>query len=228
MSPGPATACADRRAGPGHVVDMLPDAADMALLPPAFRLLAPRPIYGRAPDATPGGGMNEAAPHAGQDGGHASIGTIGDLGEVMLIMDAAFDPRFGEAWTRSQCVGILALPGVWLTLARRGGKPAGFALARVDRRRSRTAAARGAARTAPRAASAPRCSATVVSGARSARRDSAASGDAGGQSDAGRFMPQPAFGEVGRRIDYYRGKDGRSFDAITLACPLDQQAMSES
>ena len=31
----------------------LPDAADAILLPPAFAALAPRPIYGRAPDAKP-------------------------------------------------------------------------------------------------------------------------------------------------------------------------------
>ena len=29
----------------------LPDAADAMLLPPAFRALPPRPLYGRAPDA---------------------------------------------------------------------------------------------------------------------------------------------------------------------------------
>ena len=39
--------------GRGNVIDMLPDAAEMARLPPAFRLLDPRPIYGRAPDARP-------------------------------------------------------------------------------------------------------------------------------------------------------------------------------
>ncbi len=39
--------------GFGEAVDTLPDAADTALLPDAFRRLAPRPIYGRAPDAKP-------------------------------------------------------------------------------------------------------------------------------------------------------------------------------
>lgn len=33
--------------------DALPRAADAALLPPGFTTLAPRPIYGRAPDAKP-------------------------------------------------------------------------------------------------------------------------------------------------------------------------------
>ena len=34
-------------------VEALPDAADAVLLPPALAALAPRPLYGRAPDATP-------------------------------------------------------------------------------------------------------------------------------------------------------------------------------
>lgn len=38
--------------GHGRAVDALPDAADVALLPPAC-LFPPRPIYGRAPDARP-------------------------------------------------------------------------------------------------------------------------------------------------------------------------------
>ncbi len=43
---------------------------------------------------------------------------VADLAEVMTVMDDAFEPAFGEAWTRSQCQGILELPRVWLTIAR--------------------------------------------------------------------------------------------------------------
>jgi tRNA threonylcarbamoyl adenosine modification protein YeaZ len=39
--------------GHGTALDVLPDAADAALLPDAFRSLPPRPIYGRPPDAKP-------------------------------------------------------------------------------------------------------------------------------------------------------------------------------
>jgi tRNA threonylcarbamoyladenosine biosynthesis protein TsaB len=39
--------------GSGTAVDALPRASDARLLPPALRSLAPRPIYGRAPDAKP-------------------------------------------------------------------------------------------------------------------------------------------------------------------------------
>ena len=40
------------------------------------------------------------------------------LDEVMPIMASAFSPDFGEAWTRSQCAGILPMAGVALFLAR--------------------------------------------------------------------------------------------------------------
>jgi ribosomal-protein-alanine N-acetyltransferase len=57
-------------------------------------------------------------------------GSLTDLDAVMRVMDESFDPRFGEAWTASQCAGLLPLPGVWLTLARDEGTVVGFALAR--------------------------------------------------------------------------------------------------
>lgn len=53
-----------------------------------------------------------------------------ELDEVMAVMDGAFDPRFGEAWTRAQCAGILPMGGVTLLLARQAGRPLGFSLSR--------------------------------------------------------------------------------------------------
>jgi ribosomal-protein-alanine N-acetyltransferase len=58
-------------------------------------------------------------------------GGIADLDAVMIVMDDSFDPRFGEAWTASQCAGLLPMPGVWLILAREAGEPIGFALGRA-------------------------------------------------------------------------------------------------
>ena len=62
------------------------------------------------------------------------LGASSDLDGIMSVMTAAFDPRFGEAWTRSQCAGILPMSGVSLMLARDGvdGRdPLGFALFRT-------------------------------------------------------------------------------------------------
>ena len=60
-----------------------------------------------------------------------AAGAAADAEAIDRVMGAAFDPRYGEAWTRSQCVGILAMPGVWLTLARVEGAVVGFALSRA-------------------------------------------------------------------------------------------------
>lgn len=58
-------------------------------------------------------------------------GDARDADAVDAVMAAAFDPRYGEAWTRNQCIGILAMPGVWLTLAKVDGATVGFALTRA-------------------------------------------------------------------------------------------------
>ena len=58
-------------------------------------------------------------------------GTPADLPAVSEVMAEAFEPRFGEAWTSAQCMGMLSLPGAWLTLAFDGDVLAGFALARA-------------------------------------------------------------------------------------------------
>jgi len=58
-------------------------------------------------------------------------GGADDLDPVMEVMRSAFSDLYGEAWTRSQCAGILPMQGVKLTLARDAGSVVGFALHRV-------------------------------------------------------------------------------------------------
>ena len=59
-------------------------------------------------------------------------GKSNDLDDVVTVMEAAFDDRFGEGWTRSQCAGILPMPGVALMVARTNdGRPAAFSLFRT-------------------------------------------------------------------------------------------------
>lgn len=47
------------------------------------------------------------------------------LNATMAIMDAAFEPRWGEAWTRTQLRDSLAMPSTFLLLADRHAAPAG-------------------------------------------------------------------------------------------------------
>jgi ribosomal-protein-alanine N-acetyltransferase len=60
-----------------------------------------------------------------------------DVDRIMAIMDAAFDPTFGEAWTRRQVEEALVLPGTHYLLAGPDGEAsapgeesAGFVLSR--------------------------------------------------------------------------------------------------
>src|SRR3546814_14044811 len=55
-------------------------------------------------------------------------GTRKDIPAIMQIMDCAFAPAFGEAWTRPQVEGMLDLPGTWLTVATSDDYIVGFSL----------------------------------------------------------------------------------------------------
>lgn len=143
------------------------------------------------------------------EGGHA------DLGAVMAVMDDSFDPRFGEAWTRAQCAGMLPMPGVWLILARGGEGVLGFALARIvaDEAELLLLAVRAAAQrrgigrnliedfeAIARARGAVRLHLEVREG-----------------NHAFSLYERAGFGLVGRRRDYYSGQKGDRYDALTLA-----------
>ena len=138
-----------------------------------------------------------------------------DLGAVMSVMDDSFDSRFGEAWTAAQCAGLLPLPGVWLTLAREGSATVGFALARAVGGEAellllavrRSAQGRGIGKTlleafaaAARSRGAERLHLEVREG-----------------NHAVNLYETAGYVLVGRRRNYYRGQDGSSHDALTLA-----------
>lgn len=142
-------------------------------------------------------------------------GGAADLPAVMRVMEDSFDPAYGEGWTAPQCAGLLPMSGVWLTLAWDDQLLAGFALSRViageaellllavrrDRQRmgvgemlldrfAEEARHRGAGRLHLEV------------------RDG---------NPAVRLYKRSGFSEVGRRRDYYSGRDGQLFDALTLA-----------
>ena len=147
-------------------------------------------------------------------------GNSTDLTGVMTVMTAAFSPSFGEAWTRSQCAGILPMTGVSLMLARDNGspQPLGFALFRTVGGEAELLLlavdpdhqGRGIGRLLleefverARGAGSSRVHLEVRDG-----------------NPAVEMYRRAGFEPAGRRQKYYRGKDGRQFDAITLACEL--------
>ena len=149
-----------------------------------------------------------------------AVGKSTDLAAVMAIMNGAFSPRFGEAWTRSQCAGILPMAGVSLVLAHDNGheQPVGFSLFRTvaDEAELLLLAVapehqhRGVGRRLleqfieqARAAGANRVHLEVRDG-----------------NPAVQMYRRAGFQPAGRRPDYYRGSDGSQYDAITLAHSL--------
>lgn len=145
-------------------------------------------------------------------------GDARDAPLVDALMAAAFDPRWGEAWTRSQCLGVLAMPGVQLLLAQEDDAPAGFSLTRavMDEAELLLLAVapafrrRGVGAALLRAALADCEAAGVATIHLEVRAGNAAV----------RLYQAAGFAKVGERRGYYRGTDGRAHDAHTYARSL--------
>jgi [ribosomal protein S18]-alanine N-acetyltransferase len=145
-------------------------------------------------------------------------GTPADLPAVSEVMADAFDPRFGEAWTSAQCLGMLSLPGVWLTLADREGGIAGFALARevAGDAELLLLAVRPGWRGQGIGAALLR---SVIDEARE-RGATTLHLEVRAQNSAVALYRAHRFEQVGERRNYYRGRDGYQYDAHSFARKL--------
>jgi [ribosomal protein S18]-alanine N-acetyltransferase len=145
-------------------------------------------------------------------------GNEGDIGELMQVMENAFDPLFGEAWNAGQCLGILSLPDVWLSFAEEGERTVGFALSRLlmDEAELLLLAVEPHARGHGIGRALIERTA-VIAIAKGAHRLLLEVRDG---NPALALYQAAGFGEIGRRRDYYRGLDGTTRDALTLARPI--------
>lgn len=141
-----------------------------------------------------------------------------DLDAVMEIMADAFDPSFGEAWTRPQCAGILPMHGVVLTLAHADGVPVGFSLARsvADESELLLLAVR---RQASRRGVGGDLLARFIEDARKAGTHRLHLEVRDG-NPAVRLYERSGFRVAGRRSGYYHGPGGQDFDALTMVRTL--------
>jgi [ribosomal protein S18]-alanine N-acetyltransferase len=139
-------------------------------------------------------------------------GTSDDLDAIMAVMRDAFDPRFGEAWTAAQLIGVLAMPGCHVAIAR-SHSTIGFALARTIL--DETELMLIAVDPAQRRQGTGRALIDAI-------RDQAAR--IGSKSiflevrdgnPATALYVQSGFSPCGRRSNYYRGANGEIFDAVT-------------
>jgi len=143
-------------------------------------------------------------------------GDARDLDQVIDVMNSAFDPAFGEAWSRSQCAGILPMSGVALYVARSPDDEGmiGFSLQRVIvdeaellllavapswRGHGIGRALLGQFIDDSRARSAHRLHLEVRDG-----------------NPAVQMYRLAGFDLAGRRSKYYRGADNQLFDALTF------------
>ncbi len=137
------------------------------------------------------------------------------LDEVMAVMTSAFDRRFGEAWTRAQCAGILPMAGVTLMLARRNGAIAGFSLARRTLDEAELLLIAVHADHAGNGIGTELLDRFVTDQRRAGAHHLHLEVRDG--NPAVKLYHDNGFSVVGRRTNYYRGTDGERFDALTMA-----------
>jgi ribosomal-protein-alanine N-acetyltransferase len=144
-----------------------------------------------------------------------SEGGPADLAAVMRVMEDSFDPAFGEAWTGPQCAGLLPMAGVWLSLASEAGAVTGFALGRIVRDEAellllavhRSSQGKGIGQMLL-----DRFGSVAASKGAEQLHLEVREGN-----HAVRLYNRNGYREVGRRRNYYKGRDGQLFDALTLA-----------
>jgi ribosomal-protein-alanine N-acetyltransferase len=143
-----------------------------------------------------------------------SEGSILDLDAVVAVMEDSFDPAYGEAWTAAQCAGLMPLPGVWLSVARQDGRTVGFALARIVLNEAELlllAVRRDGQRSGIGELLLDRF--RLVATARGASKLHLEVRDG---NPAMHLYRRAGFTEAGRRRNYYTGRDGQIYDALTL------------
>ena len=139
---------------------------------------------------------------------------VGDLSAVMRVMEAAFDPAYGEAWSAAQLLTLFALPSARVCLAWDDDVPCGFAAARVAGGESELLllgvdpAWRG--RGVGARLMADWQAWAEARGAEDYFLEMRA------DNDAVHLYRRCGFTECGRRPAYYRGGDGVVRDAITM------------
>lgn len=145
-------------------------------------------------------------------------GDARDVAIIDALMTASFDPRFGEAWTSSQCLGVLAMPGVRLLLAQDEDAPAGFAMWRTIMDEAEllllavtpTHRRRGVGGALLRAVIAEAGGVGVSTLHLEVRAG----------NDAVALYRAAGFAKIGERRGYYRSRDGGQHDAHTYSLTL--------
>ena len=148
-----------------------------------------------------------------------------DLDRIMAVMDAAFDPAWGEAWNRRQVSDSLAFPHTHYRLLAADGQPpdigapaAGFTLVRAAPGEEELLLI-GVAPESRKRGIGRLLLEQVLDDARE-RGAERVFLEMRYNNPAAPLYRSIGFEPIGRRRDYYGLPDGTKIDAITFACAL--------
>lgn len=142
-----------------------------------------------------------------------------DVPAMTRVMEEAFDPRFGEAWSATQLLGAIAMERNVADLAVIDAQPVGFSLARVAGYEAELllVAVRPPWR---RRGVAARLIGALLDRLKRNGSDALYLEVRDGNLEALDLYRQHGFTAVGRRPAYYAGANRRRFDAITMRLVL--------
>ena len=144
---------------------------------------------------------------------------LADVPQLAALMEAAFPPAFGEAWSAAQLAGVLGLPQVSGERAAQHGVLMGFSLFRqvADEAELLLVAVlpqfrqQGLGRLLVERVA----TAALAGGARLLFLE-VREGNLAAQA----LYTRMGFAPIGRRAAYYRGADGQLYDAVTMRLDL--------
>jgi [ribosomal protein S18]-alanine N-acetyltransferase len=140
--------------------------------------------------------------------------SIDELPLIEAIMDRAFDPAFGEAWSPAQCLAVLTMPGYAVRIASIADVIHGFSIIRwvLDESELLLLA------VVPDARGRGIGTALIDDWLDVGRAEGASRFFLEMRTDnpAHRLYDAMGFSVSGRRPDYYRGRDGELRDAVTM------------
>jgi len=146
------------------------------------------------------------------------IAPVDDIDRIMAVMQAAFDPAYGEAWTRRQVEDALLIGNCYYQIAEVLDEPAGFSLTRhgfEEEELLLIAVSPDFRRRRIGEELLLQCKADAK--ARGARQLLL---EMRSDNPAIHLYRRNGFVQIGERKNYYRTPSGYRLDAITFACQL--------
>ncbi len=137
---------------------------------------------------------------------------------AMQVMNAAFDPLYGEAWTASQLAGFMSLPGVHLLLAQLDQATIGFALVRHVADEAELLLIAVDPKWRDRGAGSLLLSNCIIKARKSGI--SSLHIEVRENNTAIDFYQKAGFEQIHRRPAYYKGKNGTCYDALSFTLSL--------